>query len=123
VLTDGDPTIKVTGARRKELLVEQTGGDPDAIFVGATTFEHDLVLESSSNCAAIVSVLTDLLDSDAADDLATVATWAETTPDQAAFLAVIATVGGKGRFAQRLATARLQAPTHLAAALSYLLEQ
>lgn len=67
-------------------------------------------------------MLTDLLDDDAAEDLATVAAWAEATPEQGDFLAMIPTVGGKGRFAQRLASTPLEAPAHLAAALSYLLE-
>jgi len=122
VLTDGDPTIKVTGARRKQLLEQKIGADPDAIFVGATTFEHDIIVESDSNRSAIVRVLTGLLDDTAHDDLAAVASWEHETPEVKVFLKMISTIGGKGRFSQRLASAKLDAPQHLAAALEYLLE-
>ncbi|MET4610619.1 putative ATP-dependent endonuclease of OLD family [Rhodococcus sp. PvR044] len=120
VLTDGDPTIKVTGARRKQLLEQQTGADPAAIFVGATTFEHDIIVVSDLNRSGIVAVLTDLLDD--AEDLVTVKAWEHATPEAKEFLNMISTIGGKGRFAQRLASTQLDPPAHLAAALGYLLE-
>ncbi|AEF43162.1 Conserved hypothethical protein, nucleoside triphosphate hydrolase domain protein (plasmid) [Hoyosella subflava DQS3-9A1] len=121
VLTDGDPTIKVTGARRKQLLEQGIGADTDAIFVGATTFEHDIIVASDSNRSAIVAVLTDLLDD--TEDIRTVKTWEQATPEVKEFLDMISTIGGKGRFAQRLANTQLSPPAHLAAALKYLLEQ
>ncbi|RQM31954.1 ATP-dependent endonuclease [Rhodococcus ruber] len=120
VLTDGDPTIKVTGARRKQLLEQGIGADADAIFVGATTFEHDIIVASDSNRSAIVAVLTDLLDD--TEDIRTVKTWEQATPEVKEFLDMISTIGGKGRFAQRLASTQLSPPAHLAAALEYLLE-
>ncbi|CCG01026.1 ATP-dependent nuclease [Blastococcus saxobsidens] len=123
VLTDGDPTNRVTGARRKQLLEQNAGADPDAVFVGATTFEHDIIAKSDSNRSAIVEVLTELLGDDLEEHSDTLEGWRDDTPDVKDFLAVISTVGGKGRFAQRLASTRLDPPAHLAEALEYLLEQ
>ena len=122
VLTDGDPTNRVTGARRKQLLEQKAGADPDAIFVGATTFEHDIISESESNRSAIVDVLADLLDDDAEVDPDSAESWRGVTPDVKEFLDMVSTVGGKGRFAQRLASTTLDPPAHLADALKYLLE-
>ena len=122
VLTDGDPTIKVTGERRKELL-EQAGADENAIFVGGTTFEHDLITHSAANREAIVSVITQLFDEEAVTERATVAAWEADPPSTDDFLRTINDLGGKGRFAQRLASAPLAPPAHLAAAIAYLLEQ
>ncbi len=120
VLTDGDPDIKVTGARRKQLLEQKIGADPDAIFVGATTFEHDIIVASDSNRSAIVALLTDLLDD--TEDTRTVKAWEQVTPGVKEFLDMISTIGGKGRWAQRLASTQLCPPAHLAAALECLLE-
>lgn len=121
VLTDGDPAIKVTGARRKHLL-QQGGADPNAIFVGTTTFEHDIVIESDSNRSAIIKVLTALVDDVEGDAVTTMAAWEEQPPEVKEFLKIISTIGGKGRFAQRLASTQLDPPPHLSAALTYLLE-
>jgi putative ATP-dependent endonuclease of OLD family len=123
VLTDGDPTIKVTGERRKELLVEQAGADENAIFVGGTTFEHDLITHSAENRQAIVSVIINLLDEEAETERATVAAWEACPPSKDDFISMIKDLGGKGRFAQRLAAAHLAPPAHLADAIAYLLEQ
>lgn len=122
VLTDGDPAIRVTGARRKELLVLNANADPDAIFVGATTFEHDVISKSDSNRSKIVEVLTELLDNDAENDRKVVQGWEDKTPNVRDFLDMISNVGGKGRFAQRLASSKLEPPTHLAEALEFLME-
>jgi putative ATP-dependent endonuclease of OLD family len=122
VLTDGDPTNRVTGARRKQLLEQTADADPNAIFVGTTTFEHDIISESDSNRSVIVEMLAELLD-DAEGHLDTVGGWDGETPEVEEFLDMISTVGGKGRFAQRLASAELDPPAHLADALEYLLEQ
>lgn len=120
VLTDGDPTIKVSGPRRKQLLVENIGADSEAIFVGATTFEHDIIVTSDSNRSAIVAALSDLLDD--AESIQTLAAWQHAAPEVKEFLDVISKVGGKGRWAQRLASAQLHPPAHLDAALQYLLK-
>lgn len=123
VLTDGDPTIKVTGDRRKEILVEQAGADEGAIFVGGTTFEHDLIAHSVENRQAIISVIADLLGTEAETDRATVAGWEAGSPSKDEFISMIKTVGGKGRFAQRLAATNLAPSAQVAAAIAYLLEQ
>lgn len=122
VLTDGDPANRVTGARRRQLLVQKAGADPAAVFVGATTFEHDIISASDSNRSAIVQVLTELLDEDAEDDAEIGEEWEDETPEVDEFLDMISKVGGKGRFAQRLATTKLDPPAHLAGALKYLQE-
>jgi putative ATP-dependent endonuclease of OLD family len=122
VLTDGDPNIKVTGARRRELLIEATGVDPEAILIGTTTFEYDLLTRSDANLEAISAVLNALLGDDATTDLAAVAGWTTTAPDVDTYLALVKKAGGKGRYAQRLASIELEAPAHLMAALAYLLD-
>lgn len=122
VLTDGDPDKQVTGARRRELLEESAGADPSAIFVGGTTFEYDIVCTSDENRASIVSVLTELFGDTETSHLETVAGWGETTPSASDFLGMIDRAGGKGRFAQRLASASVSPPAHFAEALAYLKE-
>jgi len=123
VLTDGDPTARVTGERRKEILVQQTGADADAIFVGGTTFEYDLLEHSVENRQVIVPEVIGLLDDEAEADRATAAAWELLEPDVNEFISMIKKLGGKGRFAQRLAAAPLAPPAHLAAAIAFLLEQ
>lgn len=122
VLTDGDPANRVTGARRRQLLVQKASADAAAVFVGATTFEHDLFSASAFNRSAIVQVLTELLDENAEDDVELVKAWENEMPEMGEFLAMISKVGGKGRLAQRLANTRLDPPAHLACALTYLQE-
>lgn len=122
VLTDGDPANRVTGERRRELLVEKAGADPAAVFVGAVTFEHDIISTSDSNRLAITQVLAELLREDAPEDSEVGESWQDKTPEVGEFLAMISKIGGKGRFAQRLATTKLYPPEHLASALEYLQE-
>lgn len=122
VLTDGDPANRVTGERRRELLVEKAGADPAAVFVGAVTFEHDIISTSDSNRLAIAQVLAELLREDAPEDSEVGESWQDKTPEVGEFLAMISKIGGKGRFAQRLATTKLYPPEHLASALEYLQE-
>lgn len=122
VLTDGDPANRVTGERRRELLVEKAGADPAAVFVGAVTFEHDIFSTSDSNRLAITQVLAELLREDAPEDSEVGESWQDKTPEVGEFLAMISKIGGKGRFAQRLATTKLYPPEHLASALEYLQE-
>lgn len=120
VLTDGDPDKKVSGARRKELLEANADADPSSVFVGATTFEYDIVCTSDENRNSIVAVLTELFDDSTTSHLKTVAGWNQTTPTADDFLDMINKVGGKGRFAQRLASASIAPPAHFADALTYL---
>lgn len=120
VLTDGDPDKQVTGARRKYLLEENAGASPSAVFVGDTTFEYDIFCASDGNRTSIIEVLTDLLDDAAISHLQSVASWGEACPDSKDFLDMIDRAGGKGRFAQRLASSPVTPPTHFADALAYL---
>lgn len=122
VLTDGDPGKQVTGERRKELLVANAGADPSTVFVGDTTFEYDIVCTSDDNRTSIVAVLNELLGATAPSNLHTVAGWGETTPAAKEYLDMIDRSGGKGRFAQRLASASVAPPAHFADALAYLKE-
>lgn len=122
VLTDGDPGNPVTGARRKEMLEQNAGADPLAVFVGDTTFEYDLVCTCDDNRGRMVAILTELLNETARSHLEGVAGWGETTPAAKEFLGAIERAGGKGRFAQRLASAPVAPPAHFAAALAYLTE-
>ncbi|WP_029136009.1 ATP-dependent nuclease [Nakamurella lactea] len=122
VLTDGDPGKPVTGERRKELLEVNAGADPSAVFVGDTTFEYDIVCTSDNNRTSVVSVLRELIGDAATGHLQKVAGWDETTPAAGDFLNMIDQIGGKGRFAQRLASASVTPPAHFANALAYLKE-
>ena len=120
--TDGDPGNQVTGARRKEFLQKNAGADPTAIFVGDKTFEYDIVCTSDDNRIRVMAVLTDLLGDMATSHLQAVAGWGHTTPSGKDFLDMIDRAGGKGRFAQRLASASVTPPAHFADALAYLKE-
>lgn len=122
VLTDGDPGKRVTGARRKELLKQDAGASPGAVFVGGTTLEDDILRASDGNRTLILEVLTELLGETESSHLETVAGWGQATPDREEFLRMIDRAGGKGRFAQRLAACAVTPPAHFAAALSYLKE-
>jgi putative ATP-dependent endonuclease of OLD family len=122
VLTDGDPGKRVTGARRKELLEQDAGADPSAVFVGSTTLEYDILQASDDNRTRIVAVLTELFGDTESIHLETVAGWSQKTPGAEDFLGMIDRAGGKGRFAQRLAGGSVTPPAHFAAALAYLKE-
>ena len=122
VLTDGDPGKQVTGTRRKDILQENAGADPEAVFVGDTTFEYDIICTSDDNRTCIVAVLTDMFGDTETSHLQTIAGWSEATPAAKDFLDMIERAGGKGRFAQRLASASVTPPAHFAHALAYLKE-
>jgi putative ATP-dependent endonuclease of OLD family len=113
VLTDGDPTKSVTGARRKELLESDAGADSNAIYVGTTTFEYDIICVGDSNRSTMIRVLGELLGED-------LESWGDTTPEADPFFRRIDAAGGKGRFAQRLASTQLEPPQHFVNALQYL---
>jgi putative ATP-dependent endonuclease of OLD family len=116
------PPARHRHAKNTNLLEQKANADPDAIFVGATTFEHDIILASERNRCAIVNVLTELLGEESGKDLKDVEAWKDDTPYMEELLKMISTVGGKGRFAQRLMSKELDPPAHLADALKYLQE-
>ncbi|SIL04429.1 recombination protein F [Mycobacteroides abscessus subsp. abscessus] len=123
VLTDGDPDAEgiSQGAKRVADLLSVLGldGTPgdNGCFVGAETFEYDLISDEPSNTAAAFEALHDL---SAAPSQAAVASWKNSVPDRNDFMKAIKNAGGKGRYAQRLALADVRAPAYIASALQYL---
>lgn len=126
VVTDGDPDAagKKAGDERARKLVSGLGksGTPAAngIFVGNETLELDLV-KDAGNSAAMWETLELLAKSvpSASKDLDG---WklSGANPSNSDFMKVIAKVGGKGRFAQELASRDLTPPDHVEKALAYL---
>lgn len=124
VVTDRDEVDKdgvSAGQKRAQRMLDQLGvsGSPDehGILVGDSTFEYDLVHADPSNIVACFGTLQEL----GSDGLQKrVAAWNGTVPAEEDFMREIKNVGGKGRFAQRLALKTLQPPTYIAAALDYL---
>ncbi|WP_166904764.1 ATP-dependent endonuclease [Mycobacterium sp. DL440] len=123
VVTDGDPDTKGTlqGIKRAEDLLAslELSGSPEdhGCFVGATTFEYDVVAREPNNVAAAFGALSEL---SAAPSQAVIESWNGIVPDQETFMRAIKNAGGKGRYAQRLALADLYPPDYIAAALRYL---
>lgn len=126
IVTDGDPDANgaLRGERRGtdlQAALHQTGSLPESgIFVGAHTFEHDLAVASGDNTATCLSVLRSLC---AAPSQKAIDQWAEKIPPARDYIAMIGNAGGKGRFAQRLSAAKLDAPAYVELALRYLAQQ
>jgi putative ATP-dependent endonuclease of the OLD family len=122
VITDGDSDKKVAyqGGTRAARLVEMLGSTMApkelGIFVGDTTFENDLLNACDANIRVCLQTLQLLADE---GDQITDSTDAS-PPEYKTFMQMIAKVGGKGRFAQRLALRELQPPEYVAQALEYL---
>ncbi|QWF80990.1 DNA replication and repair protein RecF [Amycolatopsis sp. CA-230715] len=122
ILTDGD--VAASGARagdaRAASLLELLGRTGDAqkhgIFVGRSTFEHDL-LEEPANMTAAFDSLSELCK---APSVATIESWNGQDPGYDEFMKMIKNAGGKGRYAQRLALRPVHAPQYVEAALRYL---
>lgn len=127
VVTDGDPDVAGhrAGDTRATKLVEDLGAAGAAaangIFVGDITLELDLV-KNPENAAIIWETLKSLAESvpSAKKDLES---WTpENKPTSDDFMKVITKIGGKGRFAQELASRDLTPPPHVEQALTYLTE-
>jgi putative ATP-dependent endonuclease of OLD family len=120
VITDGDPTAKITGLSRAATLLTDLGRKgtlaDNGIFVGDTTFEFD-VAGIEGNHRVCHETLTELC---AAPSQATVESWKTQSPDFESFMKVVTNAGGKGRYAQRLALRTVQPPAYIAEALTYL---
>lgn len=114
VITDGDA---VRGPRRAQRLVAAlpATGDPEdhGIYVGPSTFEFDLLGVGPTNLEQCLSTLHEL-------GVTPPDEWRIWGPDLQSYLAAIGRAGGKGRFAQRLASRTLQAPDYVRRALTYL---
>jgi putative ATP-dependent endonuclease of OLD family len=121
VITDGDPTAtgSSAGARRAARLVERLGkeGDPEqhGIFVGDSTFEFDLFQASEDNAEACRTAMARLAGTQLRE---VVESWSASPPDRDSFMKVVDRLG-KGRLAQRLATAALRPPAYIRDALHY----
>lgn len=105
VVTDGDPSKQVTGARRVELIVEAFGDIRSRIFMGTDTLELDLA--GMPNNAAAISLAAAKLGHDEA------ATPAET-------MKRLMDRSGKGSLATVLAVAGVDAPAYVKSALTTL---
>lgn len=124
IVTDRDEVDKdgvSAGQRRAQRLLDQLRltGSPDdhGVFVGDSTFEYDLVNAGASNIQACFGTLREL---GSARLQGKVDAWNGVVPAYEDFMKAIDNVGGKGRFAQRLALTALQPPAYVAAALDYL---
>lgn len=127
VVTDGDPAdngIKAGDTRAIKLVTElkKTGAPQDhGIFVGVHTLEVDLGSDPS-NWALMTAALEALAVTDSAAQT-TLASWQQTGPQWVDVLKLIKKLGGKGRFAQELASTNLVAPAHINSAINYLLSK
>lgn len=126
VLTDGD--IKTSGERggerRAAALLETLGvndAEPAAygIFVGDRTLEYDIMTADTANISPCNTVLAELATGAAKG---TIESWGNQIPSFDNLMGMIKAVGGKGRYAQRLALEDLRPPEYIAEALSYLVE-
>lgn len=122
VLTDGDPdsTGRSLGEARGASLLVDLGGSgslsDSGVFVGETTLEYDL-LSQGGNIPTCFQTLIELCSPQSAK---VVREWGTTTPSREDYLRMISNAGGKGRFAQRLATRSVSPPSYVAAAFDYL---
>jgi putative ATP-dependent endonuclease of the OLD family len=122
VFTDGDPNSngELEGSARANRLIESLGvqGTPEAhgIFVGATTFEFD-ILQEPQNVSHCFRTLIELCSQPSRNEISG---WGQHSPDYASFMRIISNAGGKGRYAQRLALAPIIPPKYIEEAIDYL---
>lgn len=126
VVTDGDTDKSEPrrGQARAAALLNLLGVTGTAvehgIFVGSSTFEYDILTADQRNIPLSYAVLREL----ASERSATAITgWGSAPADYDAFMSMVDTVGGKGRYAQRLSQQPIQPPAYVAAALNYLERQ
>lgn len=124
IITDRDAVGEdgvSAGDKRAQRILGQlrlTGHPSDhGIFVGDSTFEYDLVSAHAANIKACFATLQELGSAQLHEK---VTAWNHAVPAFDDFMRAIDNVGGKGRFAQRLALADLKAPAYIGAALDYL---
>ena len=123
VITDGDKAEDGAsrGERRAQRIMEQleVSGSPytHGVFVGDSTFEYDLLKTQATNVSACLGVLRELGNRGLRKRIEG---WDETIPAYEDFMRAIGNIGGKGRFAQRLALKDLRPPAYVAAAIEYL---
>lgn len=121
VLTDGDGDAGVKRATKIRDALGLTGDLPsNGFFVGNTTFENDIIDQSSANTRHCLEALTELATE---SQQTTVESWGNASPGGGEFIGMIKNVGGKGRYAQRLSLRPLDPPLYLVEALKYLANQ
>lgn len=122
VLTDGDAGSNgiSAGNRRAQRLITNLAlpGSPESngVFVGDTTFEYDILSGDTRNIEPCFDSLRSFCgpkNRQKIDD------WQGKAPDLDDFMKMV-DVGGKGRFAQKLSSCEVYAPTYITAALEYL---
>lgn len=121
VVTDGDPRKQEAyrGSTRAQRLMKYLGrqGAPEenGIYVGGETFEYDILTVNDSNTSSCLNALHDLKGGAVSAGAATAS-----RPAYDDFMSSITTAGGKGRFAQRLASYPVVAPEYVMRALGWL---
>jgi len=127
LFTDGDRVdqhgISEGNRRAADLMATLCKNDEPAecgIFVGATTFEYDLMKDGPDNILPCIETLHELC---ATPSQQTIALWQGRPPDYDDFMKIIANAGGKGRYAQRLSLRDIQPPPYVADAIDYLAQQ
>lgn len=124
VITDGDPGAegRLAGQARRQALIELVPSESAnevsrQIAVGMTTFEYDIYCANDSNKEIFRRVLIDICGPQVSKR---VAEWSNPACDEV--LAAINNGGGKGRFAQRVASEGLSAPLYVEQAIRQLVE-
>lgn len=125
IITDGDPTSagESKGKRRAKRILKRLGREEETptdagIFVGRVTLEHDVMTMSGANFDEGQNTLRELAVSDKVRDR--VDAWSRNNLDPEHLQSAIRAVGGKGRFAQRLARRTLDPPQYIVDALRFL---
>lgn len=126
VITDGDVDSSGTsaGAARASDLLAVLGlsGTPTehGIFVGDTTFEHDLITTKPENVEPSFTALKELC---ADPSVAKIESWGDADPGHDEFMKMLTNAGGKGRYAQRLSLHPVVPARHVEDALRYLVSR
>jgi putative ATP-dependent endonuclease of the OLD family len=126
VITDGDIDAEGTsaGAARATDLLSVLGlsGTPSehGIFVGDTTFEHDLIATKPENLEPSFTALTELCKDQSASKIKS---WDGRDPGHDEFMMMVKNAGGKGRYAQRLSLHDVVPARHVEDALRYLVSR
>ncbi|WP_037305764.1 ATP-dependent nuclease [Amycolatopsis orientalis] len=126
VITDGDVDAKGTsaGATRAADLLDVLGlsGTPSehGIFVGNTTFEHDLITTKPENLEPSFTALQELCKD---QSVAKIKSWGNADPGHDEFMKMLKNAGGKGRYAQRLSLHDVAPARHVEDALRYLVSR
>jgi putative ATP-dependent endonuclease of the OLD family len=126
VVTDGDVDAEGTSAgaaRATDLLaVLSLSGTPSeyGIFVGDTTFEHDLITTKPENLEPSFTALQELCKN---QSVTKIKSWGSADPGHDEFMKMVHNAGGKGRYSQRLSLHDVVPARHVEDALRYLVSR